>query len=34
MNLTSSGRAFMRILAIIPLTATDFPEPVEPATSK
>ncbi len=24
----------MRMLAIMPLTATDFPEPVEPATSK
>ena len=24
----------MRILAIMPLTATDLPEPVEPATSK
>ena len=34
MNLTCSGRAFIKILAIIPLTATDLPEPVDPATSK
>ena len=33
-NLTWSGRAFIRILEMIPLTATDLPEPVDPATSK
>ena len=34
MNFTWSGLAFIKIDEMIPLTATDFPDPVEPATNK
>ncbi len=34
MKRTSSGDALYRRLVIMPLTATDLPEPVVPATSR